>query len=69
MSKKVKVKLAVPMSEADLGGPAKAAGEEVEVDADVAERWLEAGLIAPLEQTAPDAPAEKPPAVPRRGAS
>src|SRR4029434_9785046 len=40
--KKVKVTLKVAMSEADIGHAAKA-GDEVEVDADVAERWMAAG--------------------------
>ena len=53
--KKTKVTLAVPMSEADLGQPAAKAGDVVEVDADVAERWIAAGIA-----TAGDKPAEKP---------
>jgi hypothetical protein len=41
--KKVKVTLKVAMSEADVG-KAAVAGDEVEVDADVAERWIAAGI-------------------------
>jgi hypothetical protein len=71
MPKKVTVTLKVPMSEADLGAPAAKAGDEVEVDADVAERWVEAGIAEVAGKAAPSAeePAEKPPAVPRRSSS
>lgn len=44
--KKVKVTLKVAMSEADVG-KAAVAGDEVEVDADVAERWIAAGIAEP----------------------
>jgi hypothetical protein len=54
--KKVKVTLKVPMSEADLGHAAQA-GDEVEVDADVAERWIAAGIAeaAGTQEKAPNA--------------
>lgn len=43
MASKTKVRLLVAMSEADLG-QAAAAGDEVELDADVAERYVAAGI-------------------------
>jgi hypothetical protein len=60
--KKVTVTLKVAMSEADVGKPAKA-GDEVEVDADVAERWVAAGIAeaAGTQEKAPNASAEAPP--------
>lgn len=53
-AKKVTVKLLVALNQADLDGSAAGAavGDEVEVDADVAERWVAAGIA--------EAPAPKP---------
>lgn len=60
--KTVKVTLTVPVSDADGYGGAHAAGDTIEVPADVAERLVAAGM-ATLGDAKPaeEAPAEKPP--------
>lgn len=65
--KKVKVILKVAMSEVDVGKAAKV-GDEVEVDADVAERWIAAGIAeaagSAASAKAPNASADAPPTTP-----
>jgi hypothetical protein len=60
--KKVKVRLKVAMSEADLGQAARA-GDEVEVDADTAERYVAAGIAEAAGGS------QDKPSVPRRSSS
>lgn len=64
----VTVTLKVPMSEADLGAPAAKAGDTVAVPADVAERWIAAG-IAEAGGAASTEPTEAPPDKPAGGAT